>query len=403
MKTTAAIQRAAGIRPTERGRSPADKIPVTCRGQGDSLPGRRYENGGAWRYTASWPKLLLLLLAMLAASPGQAETQTFTEFVNTVVPDNSPIGVASTLSVTSSITRITDVNVTLTLSNGWNGDLYAYLVHDTGFAVLLNRTGRTAANPVGYGDRGLSVTFDDQATNGDIHAYRLRLSGNPEIALDGPLTNFWAPDGRAADPALVLDTDARTELLSSFNGLPAAGTWTLFVMDAEPGNESTLANWTLEVAGITGPSSLCVTGLVELEAFRGSSRAVTFKATDTNCQVLKTWIVSLSFAGGSTANYALTEVPLDTVSLSAKTDWNLRRKLGVSFTNNAAVTHFTGTKFLLAGDLDNSNTVNLADYYALASAWYTSNPAADLDGSGFVDLDDYFLLSNHWIQCGDPE
>jgi len=146
-----------------------------------------------------------------------------------------------------------------------------------------------------------------------------------------------------------------------------------------------------------------ITGTVELEAFRGLTRAVTFKATDPGGVVRKTWTVSLSFAGGSTANYALTDVPLDTVSLSAKTDWNLRRKLSVSFTNNAAVAHFTGPHLLPAGDLDNSNTVNLSDYYALASVWYTSAHAADMDGSGFVDLDDYFLLANHWQEAGDSE
>ena len=100
-----------------------------------------------------------------------------------------------------------------------------------------------------------------------------------------------------------------------------------------------------------------ITGLLELEAFVGPSRAVTFKATDGSSVVLKTWNVSLSFAGGSVATYALTDVPLDTVSLSAKTDWNLRRKLGVSFVNNTAVANFIGAHLLPAGDLDNSNTV----------------------------------------------
>ena len=65
--------------------------------------------------------------------------------------------------------------------------------------------------------------------------------------------------------------------------------------------------------------------------------------------------------------------------------------------------HFTGTHLLSAGDLDNSNTVDLTDYSTLAGVWYTSNPIADLDGSGFVDLDDYFLLSNRWSSEGDPE
>jgi len=95
-----------------------------------------------------------------------------------------------------------------------------------------------------------------------------------------------------------------------------------------------------------------ITGVLELEAFVGSSRAVTFKAADTDGLVRKTWTVSLSFAGGPVASYALTDAPLDTVSLSAKTDWNLRRRLGVSFTNYAAVANFTGPHLLPAGDLD---------------------------------------------------
>ena len=100
-----------------------------------------------------------------------------------------------------------------------------------------------------------------------------------------------------------------------------------------------------------------ITGVLELEAFVGSSRVVTFKATDGNSVVLKAWNVSLTFAGGSVASYALTDVPVNTVSLSAKTDWNLRRKLGVSFVNNTAMANFIGAHLLPAGDLDNSNTV----------------------------------------------
>ena len=146
-----------------------------------------------------------------------------------------------------------------------------------------------------------------------------------------------------------------------------------------------------------------ITGLVELDGFVGSNRTVTFKATDVSSLVLKTWNMPLAFAGGSTASYALTDVPLATVSLSAKTDWNLRRKLGVSFSNNGAVANFTGAHLLPAGDLDDSNVVDWTDYFTLASFWYTTASVADLDGNGLVDILDYFLLANHWHETGDPE
>ena len=146
-----------------------------------------------------------------------------------------------------------------------------------------------------------------------------------------------------------------------------------------------------------------ITGLVELDGFVGSNHTVTFKATDVSSLVLKTWNMPLAFAGGSTASYALTDVPLATVSLSAKTDWNLRRKLGVSFSNNGAVANFTGAHLLPAGDLDDSNVVDWTDYFTLASFWYTTASVADLDGNGLVDILDYFLLANHWHETGDPE
>ena len=118
--------------------------------------------------------------------------------------------------------------------------------------------------------------------------------------------------------------------------------------------------------------------------------------------MLKTWDLPLDFAGG-VATYILTNVPLDTTRLSAKSASSLRTRLGVTFTNGLATVDFTGASTLRAGDLDGSGTVDAGDYSRLASAWYTSDPIADLDGSGRVDLDDYFLLASHWGEHEDPE
>ena len=75
--------------------------------------------------------------------------------------------------------------------------------------MLLNRVGRTASNPVGFADSGLDVSFDDAAANGDIHVYRAVT--NPPAGT--PLTGTWQPDGRLADPAVVLDTADVRKLL----------------------------------------------------------------------------------------------------------------------------------------------------------------------------------------------
>jgi len=96
-------------------------------------------------------------------------------------------------------------------------------------------------------------------------------------------------------------------------------------------------------------------------------------------------------------------VPPDTTHLSAKTAWSLRKKVAVTLNGTQEEANFTGASALPAGDLDESNTVDLGDYLILAGAWYTSNPVADLDGSGWVDLEDYFLLASHWNEIGEPE
>ena len=139
-----------------------------------------------------------------------------------------------------------------------------------------------------------------------------------------------------------------------------------------------------------------VTGSVALEAFVGATRAVTFKATDGSGTVLAHWTVSLNFLGG-TASYSLENVPVATTHLSAKTAWNLRKKVAVAFGGGTGGANFTGDNTLPGGDLTGTNGVDLDDYYRLANAWYQRNDAADIDGSGLVDLDDYFLQASHWL------
>ena len=196
--------------------------------------------------------LSALTLAGMGAPSVQAQviTETYTYTPNAAIPDNSPVGVADAHTFASQIGTITNVRLTLSVSGGFNGDFYAYLVHTTsagtGFAVLLNRTGRTAASPFGYSDAGFnSVLFQDTAANGDIHNYQ--ATSNPGGAA---LTGIWAPDGRNVNPTLSLDTTPRSAFLTSFNGLnPSDGAWTLFISDASSVGQGNLASWTLEITG----------------------------------------------------------------------------------------------------------------------------------------------------------
>jgi len=203
---------------------------------------------------------ILGALGVLAvhSSSFAATTWSQTWNVSTAIPDNDDVGFADTRTINvPDITEIENVTVTINLSGGWNGDLYAYLVHDSGFSVLLNRPGRSESNPDGSATVGMQITFDDSAAS-DVHT-AIPMSG-------GGVIGTYQPDGRITDPLVVLDTDPRPAMLSSFIGLDASGTWTLFVADQNPGDESTLQSWSLTIVGVPEPGAalLAIFGALSL-------------------------------------------------------------------------------------------------------------------------------------------
>ncbi len=188
----------------------------------------------------------LCIVAGVWPSAGLAQPSTLTNYsVSLSIPDNDPSGISSTKTFSSGITFMSNLKVTLQISGDYNGDLYAYLTHGSGFTVLLNRVGRTAADPFGYADSGFDVTFDDSAANGDIHSYQ--ATSDPA---GGTLTGIWAPDGRNIDPANAFDTTPRSTFLNSFAGMDPNGDWTLFIADLSPAGTSVLDNWGLEAVGV---------------------------------------------------------------------------------------------------------------------------------------------------------
>lgn len=183
-------------------------------------------------------------LAVLASLPALAQ-------IIQPVPDGTG-GLARAIQINAPPQPLAELRVTLDLSgpDGFVGDLYATLQHESGaFAVLLNRPGRDAGLPDGYGDHGLRVTFDFYGP--DIHTYRDSLGGPPP---GGLLTGTWSADGRTTDPAEVLTGSPRQALLSSFAGLEPGGEWILFIADDNPGGQVFLNNWSLDFTPIPEPS-----------------------------------------------------------------------------------------------------------------------------------------------------
>ena len=165
------------------------------------------------------------------------------------IPDYDANGTLFRANITNmGLNPITNVAVKLTileLDTAFNGDYYAFLLHNNKEAILLNRVGRPFANwGAGYSDDGFDITLDDSATNGDIHFYR--KNADPETYFK-PLTGVWQPDGRATDPKQVVDTDPRTKMLDQFNGETADGEWVLFVADLSFGAIGRLTHWGLDI------------------------------------------------------------------------------------------------------------------------------------------------------------
>jgi subtilisin-like proprotein convertase family protein len=181
-------------------------------------------------------KKTLLLGAMLTSTLAvQAviySTNWNSGFVNgTIIPDNNLSGWADSRTVSGVNGTIQDISVTLDLANGWNGDLYAYLVHGDGFAVLLDRVGHPASS-FGYGNTGFNVT--------------LGLTGNPiESYQDYPST--FNGSGQ------LLGNWAAHSGLESFLSLDPNGMWTLFISDLSGGGVTTVQSWGLQMEIVAVP------------------------------------------------------------------------------------------------------------------------------------------------------
>ena len=200
------------------------------------------------------PRCLLLIWLASPAIPVSAALYSSIWAGTQAIPDNNGSGLSYHFSLSDAAVLITDVSVTLDISGGYNGDLYAYVTHGDGFAMLLNRVGRTSTSEYGYSTAGFAITLTGSAT-ADIHNYQ-NLA--PSCNGSGQLTGTWGADGRAVTPALAYDTIARTATLASFNGLDPNGDWVIYFRDASPGGISTLNGWSVDVTAVPEPVNVAL-------------------------------------------------------------------------------------------------------------------------------------------------
>ena len=161
------------------------------------------------------------------------------------IPDGDPSGYQNTVNLGSLAGAIQSITLTINVSGGYNGDLYAYISHGSGTSVLLNRVGTGPGDSFGYGDTGFNVTFSSAGAH-DIHNYQ---DFSPSFNGSGQLTGTWRPDNSGGNGNLGV-----------FNGLDPNGNWTIFFADLSSGEQSTLLSWSLEIDTVPEPIT-CALGL----------------------------------------------------------------------------------------------------------------------------------------------
>jgi len=190
-------------------------------------------------------KIILVLGLTLALTAAVPATVIFTGdwSVNSAagtIPDNSSVGITAQQAMGAAYngdgnSGISDVEVRLTISGGYNGDLYGYLMFDNGTSaqttVLLNRvSGIGVAGASGFDN----ITLSDAGTGGSIQS--------TVTATGGSYTAYH-----------TLDTTA--DSAGGFGGMNVSGggTWTLFLADLSAGDQSQLVSWGLNVSVVPEP------------------------------------------------------------------------------------------------------------------------------------------------------
>jgi hypothetical protein len=214
------------------------------------------------------PVLVLVLAAMVSASalaPAAIYYQgtampsgtSAGQLQNGVIPDGNVGGMWNTIDLSDAglAGPLTDIKVTLNLSGGYNGDLYAYLSYDGRLVPLLNRIGLSSGNAFGSLGGGLNnVTLSDSASV-NIHA-----------AGDGVLSGSYRPDGQTTGPlssAASFNSAGGSITLNDptlgFGGVNPNGAWTLFFADVVAGGGgATLAGWSLEITAVPEPVNMAL-------------------------------------------------------------------------------------------------------------------------------------------------
>ena len=184
--------------------------------------------------------ILIAVIMLVAASWAEATLVDTQSFTGGSIPVGSPVGTVFTGDYTAAATgnQVLGITVNLSVSGGYNGNLYAYLVAPNGtMVVLLNRPGATG-NSMGYAGSGFNgITLSDAGTQN--------------------IQTTWETPG--AQVTGTYNAAGGSSALNAFNGSSANGNWELFFADmVKGGGTSTVTGWSLNITVVPEPVPLAL-------------------------------------------------------------------------------------------------------------------------------------------------
>ena len=209
--------------------------------------------------------LMMVLVLALTATLAEATLQPIFNYNQTfsggTILDGNPVGQNFTgqFTAASSSDRVVAAAVTLNISGGYNGDLYAYLVAPDGTVqLLLNQPGNLSGS-------GMNVTLTSYVLSGG----GFQINGAP--GGDQTLTASTQPGIQSANDSggtltgsyqpvdsLLYQSEYSAQHTGP-SGPYANGTWTLFFSDlTSGGGDATLNSWTLNLAVVPEPVTLAL-------------------------------------------------------------------------------------------------------------------------------------------------
>ena len=197
------------------------------------------------RSAFAWRTLACLFVCANFIGVGAVNAADFAGSGVGAIPENNPAGINVTFSVSGIAMPIKRVQLTLTLTHTYIGDLEATLTSPGGIAhlLILGRIGSNSTNGNGFpSNLGGKYTFDD--SGGDLW-----------VAAGAPLTstNTVPPSRyRTSTGGTILSSHGgcATSLAGAFGGLSGTntnGTWTLKIADRATGDTGSISSAILTV------------------------------------------------------------------------------------------------------------------------------------------------------------